>query len=165
MDEGKPEVYRTIESEDHGPHQLLPVTGGRYTTVFKGPPGSDVGDLHTDIQPVGSEDGRILLTVHSGWRPSDEQVAQLQAGAHVRLTLWAYPIPPTAVSIEAPVCGCHGAEMVWDEHDAGYYCRTQRSTDDPPLDPSQSVGEADVDPLDQAHKDFRPLRDKHAPGQ
>lgn len=102
-------------------HQLIPQKGGRYATVFHGPPGTDIGDLHCDLEPY-SEGGGAYVINHSGWRPTEEQVVQLDAGAHVRVSLWTHPIPPMAVSIEPPVCVCHGEAMVFDRDEAGYYC-------------------------------------------
>lgn len=110
------------EKTEYPEHQLIPQKGGRYTTIFHGPPGTDVGDLHTDLEPVGAEDGSIYMINHSGWRPDEEQIAQLEAGAHVRVSLWTHPIPPMAVSIEPPVCSCHGEAMRFDRDDLGFYC-------------------------------------------
>ncbi len=146
-DEDTPGVYTPVDG-DHGDHQLKPVTGGRYQQVFKGH--DDVGDLAVDIEPVGGEGGRILVTVHSGWLPTGDQVKQLEAGAHVRLTLWMYPIPPVAVCLEPPVCACHGAPMRWDADDEGYYCLNQKQADD-----WQAVP-ADESPLDAARRSFTP---------
>lgn len=142
------ETYETIEPDGHGDHQLLPVKGGRYDKVFHGPEGEDVGDLHTDIEPIGHANGKIGMVVHSGWMPNEEQVRQIEAGAHIRLSVWMYPIPPMAMSVEAPVCSCHGAEMAWDSTDGGYYCFAQRDTHGAPP--------ADSSPLEQARKDFTP---------
>jgi hypothetical protein len=140
------DTYETDGDERHGDHQLLPVKGGRYVKIFRGPEGTDVGDLHTEIEPVGGEKaGQILVVVHSGWKPNEEHIAQLEAGAHVRLSQWIYPIPPVAMSIEPPVCACHGNAMDWDPDDKGYYCASMTIR---AIDPA--------DPLDRARADFTP---------
>lgn len=117
-------TYQPTENHeaDGFPHQLDPLKGGRYTSVFHGPPGTDVGDLHCDLEPFMMEDGPVTIN-HSGWMPTMEHVAQLESGAHIRLTVWQHPIPPLAVSVEPPVCSCHDEPMQWDPEDRGYYCR------------------------------------------
>lgn len=105
-----------LKDGDYPPHQLVPVEGGRYTTPIHGPPGTEIGTLPTDIT---EDEG--LVTVHSGWMPSDEQIRQLKSGAHVRLSVWAWPMVPVAVCVEPPVCE-HGEEMVWSESYEGYHC-------------------------------------------
>lgn len=109
------------DRQEYPEHQLVPQKGGRYQTVFHGPPGTDVGDLHCDLEPYVEGEGQYVVN-HSGWRPDEDQVAQLEAGAHVRVSLWTHPIPPMAVSIEPPVCQCHGEAMTFDRDELGYYC-------------------------------------------
>ncbi len=91
------------------------------------------------------------MVVHSGWMPNEEQVAQLGGGAHVRLSVWQYPIPPLAVSVEPPVCACHSEPMEWDGEDFGYYCcrLTVQDKDVGPLSRDRS-------PLEAARRDFEP---------
>lgn len=149
-DDPKPEPYTSSRDKRDGDDQLVPVKGGRYESVFHGPPGTDVGDLHCDLEPVGGEGGKILVVNHSGWEPTEEQVHQLGAGAHVRLSLWMYQIPPIAMAIEPPVCSCHGEAMVWDGEDVGYYCMRLSLGDLP------SRGAPAVHPLAQAKRDFKP---------
>lgn len=103
-----------LKDGDYPAHQLVPVEGGRYISPIAGPPGTDIGTLPTNIE---SEDGYV--TVHSGWMPSDEQIEQLKSGAHVRLSVWTWPMVPVAVSIEPPVCE-HGFDMLWQP--GGYVC-------------------------------------------
>jgi hypothetical protein len=92
------------------PHQLRPLKGGRYKTVLHGPPGTEIGDLHCDLEPYVEGEQPAMIS-HSGWMPDEVQAEMLAAGAHVRLSVWQHPIPPLAVSVEGPVCECHGEEM------------------------------------------------------
>lgn len=87
--------------EDH-PHQLVPMLGGRYKTVLKGPPGTGIGDLHCDLEPY-IEGDRPATVSHSGWAVSEEQIEMLKAGAHIRLGVHQHPIPPLHVAVEPPV--------------------------------------------------------------
>lgn len=96
--------------EDYPPHQLVPLKGGRYTTVLKGPPGSGVGDLHCDLEPFEQNNMKGVCS-HSGWTTTPEQDLMLAAGAHVRVAVYQHPIPPLAVAVEPPICHCHGEKM------------------------------------------------------
>lgn len=96
--------------EDYPPTQLVKLRGGRYDTILKGPEGTDVGDLHCDLEPF-EEGGMRGVVTHSGWLTSPEQDLMLAAGAHIRLAVYQHPIPPLAVSVEPPVCHCHGEPM------------------------------------------------------
>lgn len=133
---------------DHGgeypDHQLVPQQGGFYQTVFKGPEGTDVGDLWTFIQ----RDDNSNVVVSSGWRPTELQLRKLDAGAHVRVALWTYPIPPMAVCLEGPVCKCHGEEMAFDSEGGGYHC-----SQIPVVGASPN---GSISGLEQAHADFTP---------
>jgi hypothetical protein len=111
MDE-TPQPYEIADPDDgYHPAQLRPVKGGRYVKVFHGPPGTDVGDLHCDLEPY-MEGDRPAIINHSGWMPSDDQLAQLAAGGHVRLSVFMHPIPPLAVWVEPPVDD-QGRPLVW----------------------------------------------------
>ncbi len=136
--------YRLTEEEggQHGPHQLLPLAGGRYKNVFHGPVGTDIGDLHCDLEPYVGVEGEPVVVNHSGWLPNEEQVMKLLAGAHVRLAVWQHPIPPLAVCVEHPICACHGDEMVWVGE--SFFCPHEEAPDDA---------------LEQARKDFTPVED------
>jgi hypothetical protein len=144
--EGKPEPYRTKEDQALYPaDQLVPLVGGRYTTVFHGPPGTDIGDLACDLEPY-MEGGEPAIINHSGWSLTEAQVKALEAGAHIRLSVWQQPIPPLAVSIEPPVCHCHGEPMHYEEDESGFYCRHQ-----------PTAGHAvPTDPLAAAKLEFKP---------
>lgn len=124
--------------------QLHPLKGGRYKTVFHGPEGTDIGDLHCDLEPYFQGE-RPAVVNHSGWMPNEEQVKMLEAGAHVRLAVWQQPIPPLAVSVEPPVCDCHDMPMDWHGDDGGFYC-SQMPT----------LGEDDSDGFDAAKREFNP---------
>lgn len=110
--------------EDYPPHQLVPVMGGRYKTALHGPEGTDVGTLYCDLEPFEQEGMRGVVS-HSGWLTTTEQDLMLQAGAHIRLAVYQHPIPPLAVSIEPPVCECHGEAMDFyhDGEDSTFTCR------------------------------------------
>lgn len=116
------EIAHDYGAEPGLTHQLSPLKGGRYTRVFHGPPGTEVGDLHCDLEPFVMGDTPVTIN-HSGWHPTEEQVRQLESGAHVRLTVWQHPIPPLSVSIEPPVCECHHQAMAWNEDESGYQCQ------------------------------------------
>lgn len=160
-----PETYsRTFDDDEkYGDHQLRSLKGGRYGRVIKGPPGTDVGDLHIDVTPVGGEGGRILVVTNSGWEPTHEQLVQLEAGAHVMLSLWQYPPPPVAVTVEPPVCSCHGEAMQWDPDDEGFYCARLSTLGEGPAIPNPEAQDLvdDAGILDdaahrQARADFKP---------
>lgn len=115
-------TYEPTEDPDKYPdHQLTPLKGGRYTDIFHGPLGTDVGDLYCDLEPYFEGEKPAIIN-HSGWLASEEQARQLEAGAHIRLSVWSHPIPPLAVSVEPPVCDHCDRPMVWDSDDCGYYC-------------------------------------------
>lgn len=118
------EIYEEEDREGYPPMQLPPLKGGRYKTVLHGPPGTEVGDLHCDLEPFEEEGMRGIVT-HSGWKPSPEQVGMLEAGAHIRLSVWQHPIPPLAVNVEPPVCECHGEKMdyLYDGREGMFLCR------------------------------------------
>lgn len=122
-DDLKPTPYEPQSARSEYPeHQLVPLKGGRYQRVFHGPPGTDVGDLHCDLEPVGEVvDGeqKTWVVNHSGWEPSDEQIAQLSAGGHIRLSVYMHPIPPLAMSIEPPV-DADGSPMIWNQRLGAY---------------------------------------------
>lgn len=138
------EKAHDYEDEPEYDHQLSPLRGGRYNQVFHGPPGTDVGDLHCDLEPFIMGETPITIN-HSGWQPSERHVRQLESGAHVRLTVWQHPIPPLAVSIEPPVCRCHNETMSWDDEDCGFYCNRLGN---PPTSPRTM--------LDEVHDTFTP---------
>lgn len=152
------------DREGYPPHQLVPVRGGRYTTVLKGPEGTDVGDLFCDLEPY-VDYGKALIVTHNGWAASEEQASQLACGAHIRVSVWQHPIPPLAVSVEAPLCGCHEESMVWeidsdDDDDPGGYvcCHLAGALEDAMRDAhvEQDAAEAaDDTALGQAKQDFR----------
>lgn len=133
------------ETDDYPDHQLIPQKGGRYNEVLHGPPGTEIGDLPCELEPF-MEDGRPFIVTHSGWRATPEQLVQLQAGAHLRMSVWQHPIPPLALGVEPPVCECHGQPMAWAVAlgaDSGhYYC-----------DAAESLP---LTPFDQAKEEFTP---------
>lgn len=60
-------------------------------------PTDDIGDLHVERVPkIGG--GNV---VYSYWRPDAEELALLNAGGTVQLGIWAEPIPPVSVGVEA----------------------------------------------------------------
>lgn len=131
------------DTDEYPDHQLIPQKGGRYTMVFHGPPGTDVGDLHCEL----AEDDSGNVVNSSGWRPTDDQVEMLVAGAHVRVALWTHPIPPMAISVEPPVCLCHGLPMLFDAPEGAFTCLFAAADD------GTTNGRVN---LEQAHQDFKP---------
>lgn len=112
----------TEDRESYPDNQLVPLRGGRYKTIFKGPPGTDVGDLHCDLEIIADQrDGQEVTYQinHSGWSLSFEQMSQLLAGGHIRLTVHQNPIPPLSVSVEPPV-DRDDNPMVWDQATGAY---------------------------------------------
>lgn len=144
----KADPYTPAFDPRHGDHQLTPIQGGRYNEIIHGPPDTDVGDLHIELEPQVFENEHPTTVTHSGWHVKEEHAKMLEAGAHVRLSQWQHPIPPVAMSIEPPVCGCHGEPMTWSEHDEGFYCAWLTTLDQAP------TGEPARTALDQAHQDF-----------
>jgi hypothetical protein len=147
--DGNPEDYPTT--------QLVKLRGGRYTTILKGPEGTDVGDLHCDLEPF-EEAGMRGFVTHSGWMTSPEQDAMLAAGAHIRLAVYQHPIPPLAVSVEPPICGCHGEKMdfYYDPNEGGSFtCRHVAGGDHEQTSNGSSAETGSG--FEQAKADFRPL--------
>lgn len=153
MGDEKRESYTPEFDPRHGDHQLTPLKGGRYDEIIHGPPGTDVGDLHIELEPQIFEGKDPITVTHSGWFVSEEHLRQLEAGAHVRLSLWQHPIPPMAVSIEPPACECHGEAMTWSEEESNYYCSYLTTLD------RSATGEPARSALDRAHQDFEPKPD------
>lgn len=143
-------MYEIANPDDPRYHalQLHPLKGGRYKTVLYGPEGTDIGDLHCDLEPYVEGD-RPAIVSHSGWMPSEEHVKMMAAGAHVRLGVFQHPIPPLAVSIEPPVCSCHDMPMDWHGDDGGFYC-SQMPT----------LGEDNSDGFDAAKREFNSVPDE-----
>lgn len=112
--------YEVDERDDYPAHQLLPLKGGRYKDIIYGPAGTDIGNLYTDREPY-MEGDRPAVVTHSGWKLTEEQLAYLADGGHIRLAVFQHPIPPLAVSVEPPVCDCHGESMNWSPED-GFSC-------------------------------------------
>lgn len=142
-------TYEIANPDDprYGDEQLRPLKGGRYKTVFKGPPGTEIGDLHCDLEPY-IEGDRPAVINHSGWQPNEQQVAMLAAGGHVRLAVYQQPIPPLAVSVEPPVCTCHDLEMWWAPGARRFICQKEAE---------HAYAEAVDDRAeDQVRRDFRP---------
>lgn len=104
--------YEPVPNPEANNSQLVPLKGGRYTKVMHGPPGTDIPPLHIDLEVGRDEELRVFGVSHSGWQPTDAQKVMIQAGAHIRLSVWQHPIPPLAVSVEPPVCECHDEAMV-----------------------------------------------------
>lgn len=125
---------------EYPPHQLAPLEGGRYVTPIQGPPGTDIGTLPCDI---GEQQGAVVIA--SGWLPNELQKAQLESGAHIRVSLWTYPMVPIAVALDPPICQCHGEDMEWVEEESGYYCAHGFHANGSPRTA-----------LEQAHSDFKP---------
>jgi len=159
MADERPDPYVPVFEDRHGTHQLPPIKGGRYDEIIHGPPGTDVGDLHIELEPLVFEDEHPTTVTHSGWFVREEHAKMLEAGAHVRLSVWQHPIPPLAMSIEPPVCECHGEPMVWNDHDEGFYCAHLTTLD------STATGEPARTALDKAHQDFKPQRDDASSGE
>jgi hypothetical protein len=157
MNDGKTEMYEPVSDPRHGDHQLTPLKGGRYDQIIHGPPGTDVGDLHIELEPVVFEDQHPTTVTHSGWHVSEEHLEQIEQGAHVRLSLWQHPMPPVAVSVEPPVCACHGDTMEWDPDEGNYYCAHLTRLD------QRATGEPAKSALDQAHEGFKPRPDEQDP--
>lgn len=123
-------------------HQLVPLKGGRYKTILKGPPGTEIGDLHCDLEPFVAYGAPVTIS-HSGWQPSAEQVRMLASGAHVRLSVWQHPIPPLAVAVEPPICRCHSEPCAWL---GGTFVCSQQTT----------AEALEAEALNRAKRDFTP---------
>lgn len=153
--------FETEDRENYPPTQLVPIGGGRYQTVFHGPPDTDVGDLHCDLEPY-NQDGIKGIANHSGWLPNEVQAEMLKAGGHIRLTVFQNPIPPLAVNVEPPVCDCHGEKMdfYFDGEEGSFTCRhTSGGTDH-----ESSSNGSSPSALEAAKRDFRAEGDDAAGG-
>jgi hypothetical protein len=138
------------------PDQLTQGTYPPYNRVIHGPPGTDVGSLWIEVnEDTESEPGRRFVVTASSWDLDDRQRAMIDAGAHLRVSLWVYPIPPMSVAVEAPFCGCHGEEMVFND-DGGFSCRHLLEVG--------GDGDHDIDAEEQLRRDFSPAEDDEAEG-
>lgn len=91
--------------------RLDPMQTPRSNIVMKGPDES-VGDLHSELSIDTYYGEKGVVVSSSAWDLDERQRELVAAGAHIRLSLWQHPIPPMAVSIEAPYCGC-SSPTVW----------------------------------------------------
>lgn len=134
------------------PDQFTQGTYPPYDHVIHGPKGTDVGSLWIEVNfDTQSEPGKRLVVVASSWDLDDRQRAMIEAGGHVRLSMWTWPPPPVSVAVEGPFCDCHAEEMLFNEHDGGWYCRHQGE-----------VGHATAsseDAEEQVRQDFSPAPD------
>lgn len=154
--------FETEDREAYPPTQLVPLGGGRYKTIFHGPEGSeDVGDLHCELEPYVENSMRGIKN-HSGWRPNEAQAEMLRAGGHVRLTVYQHPIPPLAVSVEPPVCECHGEKMdfYFDGEEGSFTCRHVTGGD--AHEPSRNGSSATA--FERTRSEFRPEADDDPEG-
>jgi hypothetical protein len=137
--------------------QLTQGTYPPYNRVIHGPPGTDVGSLWIEVnEDTQSEPGRRFVVTASSWDLDDRQRAMIDAGAHIRLQMWTYPIPPVSVAVEAPFCGCHDEEMVFND-DGGFSCRH--------LVEVGGDGDHDNDAEEQLRRDFSPATDDEDEGE
>lgn len=130
--------------------QLHPVAMPYHNRVMKGPPGSGVGDLSTW---VGPDEGGHAVT-YMAFALDDTLRAKIEAGAHVAVGLWTYPMPPIACAVEGPFCELHKTEKVWDG--SRYYCPHcgEGGSDDSRDEGSQSERGRGVP--EDLRRDFRP---------
>lgn len=136
---------------DRHPDQLT-ATGEYppYNKVIHGPPGTDVGSLWIGI---GDDPSGKVVTI-SAWNLDDRQKAMVEAGAHVQLAMWEYPICPVAVSVEGPFCDCHGEEMLFSQEEGAFFCAHQEVVGGAD-DTEASRGSAE----EQVRRDFSPAKD------
>lgn len=136
------------------PHrdQLRQGTYTPYNRVIHGPPGTNVGSLWIE---VNADDDNHVVTA-SSWDLDDRHRAMIDAGGHIRLSMWQYPICPVSVAVEAPFCECHDEEMEFNEHDGGFYCRHLTEVGD---ERSEHAEPDEGDGFDQARRDFSPAED------
>jgi hypothetical protein len=137
--------------EGYHENQLLQGTYPPYDRVIHGPKGTDVGSLWIE---VNVDEDRHVVTA-SSWNLDDRQRAMVEAGAHIRLSMWEYPICPVSVAVEAPFCECHAEEMDYDEDSGGFHCRHLTNAGD--------TDASDSDAEEQLRRDFSPEPDDEAP--
>lgn len=137
---------------DRHPDQLT-ATGQHppYNKVIHGPPNTDIGSLWIGLGQ--DSDGKVVTI--SGWDLDDRQRAMVEAGAHIQLAMWEYPICPVAVSVEGPFCDCHGEEMEFDTEEGAFHCAHQGVVGDAEGDDDSSQRSAE----DQVRQDFSPATD------
>ena len=68
--------------------------------VLGAPAGWDQGELPCDALPITRVDWEGKPAVVSFWRPSLEELAQLQAGALVAVWCIGQTVPPMSVAVE-----------------------------------------------------------------
>lgn len=86
-----------------------------------------VGSLDVRLE---SDDGGHAVAV-SAWKPSEEELTLLNAGATIVVALWQHPICPLAVGVEPPTCPDDGEEMTWDGELQQYrHAHPEGDTDD-----------------------------------
>lgn len=135
--------------EGYHEDQLLQGTYPPYNRVIHGPPGTDIGSLWIE---VNIDEERHVVTA-SSWNLDERQKAMIAAGAHIRLSMWTYPIPPVSMAVEGPFCECHGEEMQFDIEDGAFVCRYMRNVGDAHADDSGLSAE------EQLRRDFSPAPD------
>lgn len=68
--------------------------------VLGAPTGWDQDALPCDALPITRIEWEGKPAVISFWRPSPEELAQLQAGAYVGVWVIGHTVPPMAVTVE-----------------------------------------------------------------
>lgn len=109
---------------DYNDDQLQPILTPFTNSVLRGPEGTDVGDLPCELikEEVA---GETWVSTASGWELDERQRELVAAGAHMRMTVWQHPIPPLALSIEAPFCGSCTTQCVYVKSERVFACANQ----------------------------------------
>lgn len=101
------------------------VTRKDHKVVYRGPT-PEIGDLACRREEPG--------VISSHWKPSAEELAVLNDGGSVQVTIWSEPIPPLAVNVET------GAdELKPDRQSACEHCGWQESKPHPLRAPVDDV--------------------------
>jgi hypothetical protein len=69
---------------------MKPIKTAACDMIYRGPT-PDIGDLHCQRLKPG--------TIRSFWKPSEEELAALNAGGAVELDVFTEPLPPLAVNV------------------------------------------------------------------
>ena len=126
------------EEDQTAVSDLTPFKTPRSNAVLKGP-APDVGDLDCEL----SEDTSGQIVTVSAWAPDENQRAMIEAGAHLRMSVWQHPIPPLALAIEAPFCPNCGSGMVWVRGERVFACACDGETTTIRGKPEEVGGDAD----------------------
>lgn len=118
---------------------MEPIKPPEHNFTYYGPPGTDV--LPLDVSRDTDE-----RSITSAWKPSPEELAQLNAGGSVRLIVWMMPPPPVMIDVCGPTNDA-GEEADWHGNEIGYtWAETPSEAADDEGPEGLGMGNADEKP-------------------